>query len=51
VEGVYNRHDGFEERRRALEAWGPSPLTLEPQQPPTKQSAAARQQAPTAEDA
>jgi hypothetical protein len=21
VEGVYNRHDDFEERRRALEAW------------------------------
>lgn len=51
VEGVYNRHDYFEERRRALEAWGQLLLTLERQQPPTKQSAAARQQAPTAEAA
>jgi integrase len=51
VEGVYNRHDYFEERRRALEAWGQLLLKLERQQPPTKQSAAARQQAPTAEAA
>jgi integrase len=50
VEGVYNRHDYFEERRRALEALGQLLLKLERQQPPTKQSAAARQQAPTAED-
>jgi len=29
VEGVYNRHDYFEERRRALEAWGQLLLRLE----------------------
>lgn len=29
VEGVYNRHDYFEERRRALEAWGQLLLKLE----------------------
>lgn len=29
VEGVYNRHDYFEERRRALEAWGKLLLKLE----------------------
>ncbi len=29
AEGVYNRHDPFEERRRALEAWGQRLLTLE----------------------
>jgi integrase len=51
VEGVYNRQDYFEERRRALEAWGHLLLKLERQQPPTKQSAATRHQAPTAEEA
>jgi hypothetical protein len=29
VEGVYNRHDYFEERQRALEAWGQLLLKLE----------------------
>jgi len=29
VEGVYNRHDYFEERRRALQAWGQLLLRLE----------------------
>ena len=29
VEGVYNRHDYFEERRRALEGWGQLLLKLE----------------------
>jgi integrase len=29
VEGIYNRHDYFEERRRALEAWGTLLLELD----------------------
>jgi len=29
VEGVYNRHDSFEARRRALEAWGQLLMKLE----------------------
>ena len=33
VEGVYNRHDYFEERRRAQEAWGQLLLKLEATQP------------------
>ena len=51
VEGIYNRHDYFEERRRALEAWGQLLLKLGRQRSPAKQYAAANQQAPTAEAA
>lgn len=29
MEGAYNRHDHFDERRRALEAWGQLMLKLE----------------------
>jgi hypothetical protein len=51
VEGVYNRHDYFEERRRALEAWGQLLLKLERQGPHPKNLAAAHQQAPLAQTA
>jgi hypothetical protein len=51
VEGVCNRHDYFEERRRALEAWGQLLLKLERQGPQPKQPAAAPQQAPLAQEA
>lgn len=51
VEGVCNRHDYFEERRRALETWGQLLLKLERQRPLPKQPAAARQPATTAEEA
>jgi len=39
VEGVYNRHDHFEERRRALDAWGQLLLKLEGQRPHPKKPA------------
>ena len=29
VEGIYNRHDYFDERKAALEAWGQLPLQFE----------------------
>jgi|GEM_PF-4827839 len=52
VEGVYNRHDYFAERRRgALEAWGQLLLNLERQGPHPKKPAAAHQQAPLAQEA
>jgi integrase len=51
VEGVYNRHDYFEERQRALEAWGQLLLKLERQGPLPKKPAAARQLATTAKEA
>jgi len=42
VEGVYNRHDYFEERRRALEAWGQLLLKLERGDAGTRRSRTAR---------
>lgn len=51
VEGVYNRHDYFEERRRVLEAWGQLLLKLERQELQPKTPAAARQQAPLSQEA
>jgi len=45
VEGVYNRHDCFEERRQALEAWGRLLLKLERQGAQPKKPTAAHQQA------
>jgi integrase len=50
LEGVYNRHDYFEERRRALEGCGQLLLKLERQGPLPKKPAAARQPATTAEE-
>jgi integrase len=51
VEGVYNRHDYFEERQRALEAWGQLLLKLEHQGPHSKKPAPAHQQAPLPQEA
>lgn len=51
VEGVYNRHDYFEERRRALEAWGQLLLKLERQGPHPKKPAPAHQQASLPQEA
>lgn len=50
-EGIYNRHDYFEERRPALAAWGQLLLKLERQGPQPKKPAAAHQQAPLAQEA
>ncbi|URI08172.1 hypothetical protein MW290_06235 [Aquincola tertiaricarbonis] len=46
VEGVYNRHDYFEERRWALEAWGPLLLKLKRQGRHPKKPAPAHRQIP-----
>ena len=51
VEGVYNRHDCFEERRRALEAWGQLLLKLERQGLRPKKPADAHRQAPLSQEA
>jgi integrase len=51
VEGVYNRHDYSEARRRALEAWGRLLLKLARQGPQSKKPAAAHRQAPLAQEA
>ena len=51
VEGVYNRHDYFEGRRRALEAWGQLLLKLERQGPHPKKPTPANQQAPLPQEA
>lgn len=51
VEGVYNRHDYFEERWRALEAWGQLLLKLERQGTCPKKPAPAHQQAPLPQEA
>ena len=51
VEGVYNRHDYFEERRRALEEWGQLLLKLERQGPNPKEPAPAHRQVPLAQGA
>jgi integrase len=51
VEGVHNRHDCFEQRRRALEAWGQLLLKLERQGPYPKKPAPAHQQAPLPQEA
>ena len=51
VVGIYNRHDYFEERRRALEAWGQLLLKLERQGTQPKKPAAAHQQALLSQEA
>jgi hypothetical protein len=50
VEGVYNRHDYFEERRRALQAWEQLLLKLERQGTLPKKAAAPSRQTTTRQD-